>query len=167
MNDHQLPALAAKPPKPGRGRPKAIGAQLARALDAMVWQGLDRKAAADHAGMLDKSLYNALRKRHVKSHYLAELETLRASERARNIHRLCEIRDNSQNDMASVGAIKVLEGDTTTRNNVNVNVGLSGEQAGFVIDLSEPGDITIRPERERPHLDDRIIELTPNSQDDE
>jgi hypothetical protein len=43
------------------------------------------------------------------AHYHTELNALRLSLRARNLHRLDSIADISKNDMAKVGAIKVLE----------------------------------------------------------
>jgi hypothetical protein len=80
-----------------------------KAIELMVWEGYDRATAAKAAGMLPKSLYYAFRKTHVKQFYLAELEVLRTSERSRNIHRLCEIRD-AANNMPAVVAAKTLEG---------------------------------------------------------
>jgi hypothetical protein len=50
-----------------------------------------------------------LRSPPVKQHYLSELDVLRTSERARNIHRAVEIREQTSNQMASIQAIKLLE----------------------------------------------------------
>jgi hypothetical protein len=75
----------------------------------MVWEGHHRDEAAKAVGMLPKSLYNAFRKHHVRAFYLAQLEVLRTSERARNIHTLCEVRDQTDNQMARVNAVKALE----------------------------------------------------------
>jgi hypothetical protein len=44
--------------------------------------------AAKKAGISEHGLYKALRKPPVKAAYLAELDVLRTSERARNIHTL-------------------------------------------------------------------------------
>jgi hypothetical protein len=79
------------------------------AIEAMVWQGMKREDAAQHAGMKDNSLYVALRRPDVKQFYLSELDVLRTSERARNIHRAVEIREQTTNQMASIQAIKLLE----------------------------------------------------------
>jgi hypothetical protein len=79
------------------------------AIEQMVWHGLKRDAAAQVAGLTDHSLYAALRSPHVKQHYLSELDVLRTSERARNIHRAVEIREQTSNQMASIQAIKLLE----------------------------------------------------------
>jgi hypothetical protein len=75
----------------------------------MVWQGLHRRDAAKHAGLAEHSLYQALRRPPVRAFYLSQLEVLRTSERARNIHALVAIRDESENDMARVSAVKTLE----------------------------------------------------------
>jgi hypothetical protein len=45
----------------------------------------------------------------VKQFYLAELDVLRTSERARNIHALVDVRDQLENKMARVQAVKALE----------------------------------------------------------
>lgn len=59
--------------------------------------------------MTDHSVRTALNKPHVKAYYLKQLEVLRTSERARNIHALVEVRDQQKNQMARVGAVKALE----------------------------------------------------------
>ena len=83
--------------------------KVREAVHAMVWLGLNRADAAKHAGLRDHSLYVAFRKPHVKALYLQELEVLRTSERARNFHVLCEVRDQTTNQMARVNAVKALE----------------------------------------------------------
>lgn len=75
----------------------------------MVWDGLPRKQAAEIAGISEHGLYKALRSPPVKAAYLRELEVLRTSERARNIHALTGVRDTSGNGLAVVGAVKALE----------------------------------------------------------
>jgi hypothetical protein len=79
------------------------------AIENMVWHGLPRDQAAEKAGLSDHGLYKALRSPPVKQHYLSELDVLRTSERARNIHRAVEIREQTTNQMASIQAIKLLE----------------------------------------------------------
>jgi hypothetical protein len=97
-----------KPPAEG-SKPLLPSPIVRRAIDAMVWEGIPRDAAAKAAGMLPKSLYNAFTKPHVKRYYLDQLEVLRTSERARNIHTLCEVRDQTSNQMARVNAVAALE----------------------------------------------------------
>lgn len=86
-----------------------VRGKLRTALDAMVWDALPRKQAAEKAGMTEHGLYKALRKAPVRAAYLAELEVLRTSERARNIHALIEVRDQTDNSMARVAAVKAMQ----------------------------------------------------------
>lgn len=85
-----------------------ITAKVRAAIEAMVWDGLPRRDAAAKAGISEHGLYKALRSPPVKAAYLHELDVLRTSERARNIHRLTEIRD-AANNMPAVQAIRALE----------------------------------------------------------
>jgi hypothetical protein len=94
---------------PGRSRRNAVTGKLKAALDAMVWEGLKRQDAAAGAGLADSSLRFALRKPHVLAYFRAETAALRENLRARNLHRLDAIADDSKNDMAKVASIKVLE----------------------------------------------------------
>lgn len=99
-------------PKPPQQRQRAeikISPKVRVAVEAMVWQALPRKAAAEHAGISEHGLYKALRKPPVKAFYLSELEVLRTSERARNFHTLCDVRDQTTNQMARVNAVKAIE----------------------------------------------------------
>jgi transposase-like protein len=97
-----------EPHKPAQRR---ISAQVRAAIDAMVWQGLNRAQAAQAAGLKDNSLYVAMRKPEVKRYYLDELDVLRTSERARNFHTLCEVRDQTSNQMARVNAIAAMNAE--------------------------------------------------------
>jgi len=93
----------------GRSRRSTVTRKLRTALDLMVWSGVRRATAAEKAGLADCSLRAALRKPHVLAHYNAELAALRTSLRAKNVHRLDTIADDSKNDMARVAAVKALE----------------------------------------------------------
>lgn len=101
------PISAQKDPKEAETL-KVTGKNKA-AIHAMVWEGLNRKDAAAKAGLKDHALYVALTKPHVKAYYLKQLDVLRTSERARNIHTLAEVRDQTSNQMARVQAVKALE----------------------------------------------------------
>jgi hypothetical protein len=75
----------------------------------MVWEGLKRNDAATAAGLAESSLRFALRKPHVLAYFRAETAALRENLRARNLHRLDGIADDSKNDQARVKAIQVIE----------------------------------------------------------
>jgi hypothetical protein len=135
----QIARAVTRKPNPYTGKPPkrpeaALTPRVKTAIAAMVQQGLGRKAAAQAAGLSEESLYQALRKPVVLAHYNAELQVLRTSARARNVHVLEEIRDQSGNDMARVAAIKVLE-PAERQGGTTVNVGVS-ITPGYVIDLS-------------------------------
>jgi len=95
--------------------PLRITRRVKDGIDAMVAQGLDYQAAAIHAGMSTYRFRLALEKPHVMAYYRAQCQVLRASTTARNIHRLCQIRD-AEDNMPAVNAIKALEliGDEQT-----------------------------------------------------
>jgi hypothetical protein len=119
----------------GRSAPGRVTGKLRIAIAEMVWSGDKRAQAAEKAGLRDHSLREALKKPHVKQAYLQELETLRTSERARNIHAAVDVRDNSENQAARIHAAKFIENPTgECHGGVIVNVGLP--QAGYVIDIS-------------------------------
>jgi hypothetical protein len=105
----QLPVTRQKAAIAGRSRRNAVTGKLKAALDAMVWEGLKRNDAATAAGLAESSLRFALRKPHVLAYFRAETAALRENLRARNLHRLDKIADDSKNDMAKVASIKVLE----------------------------------------------------------
>lgn len=102
---------ATTPEQPRKPIQRRISAQVRTAINAMVWQGLNRAQAAEQAGLKDNSLYIALRKPDVKRYYLDELDVLRTSERARNFHTLCEVRDQTSNQMARVNAVAAMNAE--------------------------------------------------------
>jgi hypothetical protein len=119
-----------------RTRPKVqIGERTVRmsgrvriAVEAMVWQGLTRKEAAQVAGLKDESLYAAFRKPDTRALYTAECEVLRLSGRARRIHRLEAVVEQDVNKMATVNAALALErlGDAdTARSNTAQTAGVT------------------------------------------
>lgn len=108
---HDLATIAtSQQPAPTADRHlERVTGKVRTALDAMVWQGLPRAKAAEYAKISEHGLYKALRKPPVRAYYLAQLDVLRTSERARNIHTLADVRDTSGNQMARVAAVKALE----------------------------------------------------------
>jgi hypothetical protein len=92
-----------------RSAPMKVTGRLKHCLELMVWQGLSRSQAAEQAGLREHSLYCALRKAHVRTALLREMEVLRTSERPRNILALVNVRDTGRNEMARVNAAKALE----------------------------------------------------------
>lgn len=124
---------------PGRSRRGAVTGKLKAALDLMVWDNLKRKDAAEKAGLADASLRFAFRKPHVMAYYQAELKALRDNLRARNVHRLDGIADDSKNDMARVGAIKALEQIADQADEKNRNPGAAMIPGLQIVIVSGPG----------------------------
>jgi hypothetical protein len=109
----------------------------------MVWSGKHRAAAAMAAGMTDHSLREALRKPHVKAAYLAELEVLGTSARARAFHRLVELSEQNDNKAAAVAAVRTmtLDGQDAREHGIGVV-----QSPGLVIQIL-PADPRPVPER--------------------
>jgi hypothetical protein len=88
--------------------PPRITKRIREAIDVMVERGLDYQHAAMEAGLTTRHMRLQLSKSHVLAYYQAQCQVFRASTAARNIQRLCEIRD-AENNMPAVNAIKALE----------------------------------------------------------
>lgn len=120
--------------------PLKVTAKLRTAIDAMVWQGIHRDDAARSAGLTPNALYAALRKPHVKAHYLSECEILRTSGRARRIHRLEEIAEATSNLNASVQAIRTLDAPDNANNPMGSGRSIGVTMPGLVIQIIQPSD---------------------------
>lgn len=107
MTDTAL-ASQAQPKHTPVAKRERLSPQARAAVEAMVWQGLARREAAAAAGMTDQGLYQALRKPLVKALYLSELQVLRDSEKAKSFHTLCDVRDQTENHIARVQAVKAM-----------------------------------------------------------
>jgi hypothetical protein len=105
-----------------------ITPRVKRAIELMAYQGLKRDEAAQMAGLRDNSLYVALRRPDVRRAYLQAVEVIRTAGAARRIFRLEEIAEQNDNKMASVAAIRALEGMDTGE-----SVGPMARSAGFQI----------------------------------
>jgi hypothetical protein len=113
-----------------RSLPGKVTGKLHRAIEAMVWEGASRKEAAERAGLSDHGLRQALRRPHVLARYRAECEVLRASGRAKRLHRLEALAEQDENRNAAVAAIKAAEQ-------------LGDEQAGPGIRQQVPGFVIV------------------------
>ena len=106
--------------------PPRITKRIREAIDVMVERGLDYQHAAMEAGLTTRHMRLQLSKSHVLAYYQAQCQVFRASTAARNIQRLCEIRD-AENNMPAVNAIKALEmiGDEQTTNKQTTSPGVT------------------------------------------
>lgn len=132
LTTSQLPHIA---PKRDRSQPGRVTGRLKYALDAMVWDGLRDNEAAVKFKITVTAIRLALQRSHVQAYYRRQMEVLRSRERAKNIHRLCEIRD-AGNNMPAVNAIKALEliGDESAATS-------AGRQAGITIVIQGAADV--------------------------
>ena len=96
------------------------------AIDAMVERGIDMQQAAAETGLTTRAIRLAFDRPHVLAYYRAQCQVLRTAHRARNIHRLAEIRD-ADNNMPAVNAIKALEqlADTQTERTTHASPGVT------------------------------------------
>ena len=124
-------------------RTKAVPLWVARAIERMVWEALDRPSAANAEGYSDEALRQHFKKPDVQNYYLRMCDQLRRGERHRNLHVAASIRDESESDKARLEAIKVLETDFDAKNrghegsafNVNINIA-----PGYIADVSMHAD---------------------------
>jgi hypothetical protein len=79
------------------------------AIDAVMFDRCTREEACKKADFSERALYLALAKPEVAAYWNAQLQVLRQGERARNLHRLTELREQTSNPAASVKAIQELE----------------------------------------------------------
>lgn len=75
----------------------------------MVWNGTAYDEAGPQAGLTVRTMRLALERPHVLAYLRAQKEVLRESASAKNIHRLVAVRDQDENKMAIVQAVKALE----------------------------------------------------------
>ena len=78
------------------------------AIRIMAWLGCNLKQAAEQAGVSELGLQQLIETPGGKQAYLRAVEEFRTGQIASSIHRLVWIRDNSDNHMAVIHAIKLL-----------------------------------------------------------
>jgi hypothetical protein len=115
--------------------PKTVKPRIRRAIDAMVHQGMDRRSAALSVGLHDKTLYKAFQVPDVLRYYNGQLDVLRNSEKARNLHRGIELREKAESEKVALDAAKWLHGESDRGVNINLGVGVQ-VQPGYMVDVS-------------------------------
>jgi hypothetical protein len=86
-----------------------IRRKLKAALDGMIWDGLPFDEAARAAGFNVRAMRKALERPHVRNYLRTQKQVFRESVSSANIFRAREIRDQSENQMAAIKAIQVIE----------------------------------------------------------
>lgn len=124
-----------------------VSGRIRVALEAMVYDGKTVADAATVSGLQRSSLFAMLRQPKYLEAYKGMLKVRRESERARNLHRLAEIRDQDSNMNAAVAATKVLEGldAKAPAVTVNVNPGWVIDMSGFGADAAPVATVDVTP----------------------
>lgn len=126
-------------PRKGEGGPrKRIERRLAIALKAIVHQGQELVEAAATAGMTAPAVRLALERPHVIAFMKQQREILRQYVSAQNIHHARRMRNESENEMARLGAMKYIDSVDIKQAAAN-----AGQSAGFVIVVNN--NITAAP----------------------
>jgi hypothetical protein len=92
-----------------RSAPGKVSGKLKLVLDRVVNEGADPYEAARAVGMHARSVRKALAKGHVLAYLRAARQVLRETARAQNIHHMIAMRAESSNEMARLGAMKLIE----------------------------------------------------------
>jgi hypothetical protein len=92
-----------------RSRPERVTGKLAQAFDRMIELGEPWDEAARSVGLTARSMRKALAKPHVIRFLKERRQVFREAASARNILRLCELRDQDTNMMAATKAVQILE----------------------------------------------------------
>jgi hypothetical protein len=100
-------ALAA----PTRSRPLQVTGKLKLVLDRVVQEGADPYEAGRIEGMHARSIRLALAKPHVLGYLRRARQVLREQARAQNIHHMIKMRAEGRNEMARLGAMRLIETD--------------------------------------------------------
>lgn len=86
-----------------------VSGKLREAIEVSITEGLPWPEAAQKVGLTTRAMRKALDKPHVLRHIRERKAQFRAEISTRNEHRLGELRDQNDNRMAAVAAIKTLE----------------------------------------------------------
>lgn len=132
------------------------------AIEAMVFDGLKRPAAAELVGLTDHALRTALTKPHVLAYLNEQMEVLRTSGRPRALHTMIDLLDD-KNSSVKFKAAEYLDGQNrgthtvgATQVNVQVNNTVS-VTPGYVIDLTpDDHDERLQIEHLRQHGDNAL-----------
>jgi hypothetical protein len=126
------------------------------AIDALMFDRCSREDACKRAGFTERALYLALAKPEVATYWNAQLQVLRQGERARNLHRLAELREQTSNPAAAVRAIQALEPSDDQAGRYGFT---PGHSAGLVIQIVQrsPDPVKVAPVIEHDPSDDEAL----------
>ena len=130
-------------------------------VESMVFSGKNRQEAAAEVGLSDRAARYALSNPAVMKEYRTGLQILRESEKPKSVHRLTELRDQSESLKVALDASKFLASDEP--NGPAIHVGLNVNiQPGYVVDISRHAEAARRILREN-GVGTKTIEASRNS----
>lgn len=122
-------------PRRARRIRNRVSPRAEKAIHALVWLGMDRRDAAQYAGLTDHGLYTALRTPHIKAMLLREYEVLRTSERPRAFRQVVTLAHGATSEKVRLDASKYIDSGGKADHGVTVNVGVQ-VQPGYLVDAS-------------------------------
>jgi hypothetical protein len=117
-------------------RPLEVRGKLAEALDLIAYQGTPYDEAARKAGLTVRAMRMALAKPHVIRYLRTQRQVLLASMSGANVLAMAQVRSQTENQNARVGAVKQLE--AMSNEQTTLGAGQIAPTAGFVIVLQVP-----------------------------
>jgi hypothetical protein len=122
----------------GRGQ---VNGRLKVCLDLVVNEGADPYEAARKIGYHARSMRLALAKPHVLAYLRRARQVLREQARAQNIHFMIKMRAEGSNEMAKLGAMRLIEADDEVahRSSMPVSPGLQ------IVIVDRGGSRTVAP----------------------
>lgn len=90
----QVEAIRPEPPL----KQIQISRKVRTAVTLMVWEGSNRKEAAERAGITESALYKAMRQPKVKALYAAEMEEFRQSAPTKAFRDICTLADSAKSE---------------------------------------------------------------------
>lgn len=127
-------------------KPKVTG-KASQLIDLMIEEGLTYQEAAKRINMHVRHARKAMDNPLVLNELRRRKQVFRAGISAANILRLAEIRDQQSNQMASLGAIKILE----QIDEDNQSVAGRSSSPGVTIVIGAPASVTAQQHRNEPN----------------
>ena len=88
---------------------RRVTGRVKAAADLMVWEGLEWQAAAGKVGLHVRSMRYALNRPHFRAYLQEQRQVFRAAASTANISRLVSLRDQDDNKIAALQAVRILE----------------------------------------------------------
>ena len=131
-----------------------VSAKVKAAIDAMVFEALPRRKAAEKAGMLEHSLYKAMRKPPTLAYLREQMQVLRTSAGAEGVARVAHLMHHAGSEHVQLGAAQWMAGiegvsPVSRSESLHLHQGLA---PGLTINLIQapPAMLDVTPVEHRP-----------------